>query len=636
MRKCRDLVFNSSQHSLFIVKVIFVFSSKLREYLEIFIRRLRSNNDLLLNLGVVVFLILILRVYFKLVYYLVLLSIVATTLLIQLKTIPRKYEESTRKLIITSLLLTSRGLKSSEIRFLSSLLKYIQIITIILATLTVTYTLIFGFNMILVISTIIALSSLLVLLILPRLLVYSWASQRKTSIEVELPYLVILLRVLSVLKIPIYDILNIVENSIALPASAREVKFARKIATMTGTSLLGALDMVYAHHPSEKVVNFLRRIIIAASTHGDFSSVAEKVFDTIYTWFESKVSGLVSNFTIIVGTSLFAYLFVPVIVAAIAPVMGGSLLIVLGVSLTIQVFIFFTLYAIILSLYPSSLIIKPSKRLKSVSLGALLIVVSVVLYNVFSLVAGREPLGGHVTLGLIITSTTITLIFSEVEFRRVFFYDTFVRVSSEALSIAAATGENPVTVLERSAVKYGKRIIRFTKTITTGYISEKLKRGIISRAPSIFHASFLETLLSVFRLGATPEMLKLFTSSYERLNTQVLRVKSFTRTLEAIMAGLVAIIGGFLAYIDKVFNTILNIIQSAMRGVSGSLPMIIPFTYDPRIYSLLDNLSLLSLLFVSIFIGCVRGGSYAYSFRSFLIMLIIYIVFKTIMQIIAF
>jgi len=598
-------------------------------------RNLRGNSVLLLNLVIAVILLVVPTVYFKVEFYYTLLLVAAVTLALHLNTLPRKYEENVRKLMITSILLTSRGLKSREIRVLSLTLKFTQIVVIVSATLTVLHSLILGFYWVLLVLTIALLILLVVLLVLPRILIYSWASQRKTSVEIELPYLVILLRVISVLKMPIYDILSLIENSTALPASAREVKFARKVATMTGTSLLGALDIVYAHHSSERVVNFLRRVIVAATTHGDFTSVAEKVFDNLYGWFESRVSGLVGSFTIIVGTSLFVYLFIPVIVSAIAPVMGGSLLLVLGASLTVQVFAFFTLYAIILSSYPSSLIIKPSRRLKTISLIVLLFLVGIIFYNVFSLVAGREPLKEHLTIVLIAILTTPALVISELEYRRVVLYDTFVRVASEALSLAAATGENPIAVLERSATRYGRRVVRFTRTITTGYVSERLKRGVIARAPSIFHASFLETLLAVFKLGATPEMLKLFTSSYERLNTQVLRVRGFTRLLEAVIAGLVAVIGGFLAYIDKVFNTIASLIQSAMGKVGAFLPLIVPFTYDPKIYSILNNLSLLSLLFVSIFIGCIRGGSYAYYFRSFLIMLVIYIVSKTLMQILA-
>jgi archaellum biogenesis protein FlaJ (TadC family) len=609
--------------------------SRLRGYVLALLSRVRSNGVIVLNLGVAVLVALVLWFYFKLGLFNVIFSIIAATLTLHLTTLPRRYEEYVRKLMVNSLLVASRGLKSSEIRALRLALMYCQVLVVALSFVTVVYTVLVGFNAFLVASTITLLCLLVVLLLLPNILVYTWSSQRKTSVEVELPYVIILLRVLSALKMPIYEILSLIESSVALSASSREIKFARKIATITRTSLLSALDRVFANHPSERVVNYLRRIITAAVTHADYSGVAEKAFDAIYAWFESRVLGLVGNFTIIVGTSLFVYLFIPVIVSAIAPVFGGGLLMILGVSLTMQVFVFFTLYASIMSLLPSSLIIKPSKRLKIASTIALVGVVSIVLYNVFSLVAGRElPVNwGYVTLGLIVGLTIPVLVLSELEFRRVVFYDMFVRVSSEALSTAAATGENPVSLLERSAVRYGKRAVRFTRTITTGYLSERLRRGIITRAPSIYHAAYLETLLAVFRLGATPEMLRLFTMSYERLSTQVSRVRGFARTLEAIMAGLVAVIGGFLAYIDRVFTRILELVREATGATGFTVPLAVPFTYDPKIYLLLDNLSLLSLLFISIFIGCVRGGSYTYSFRSFTVMLVLYIVFKTAMRI---
>jgi len=607
---------------------------KIRALAASLTRRLRDNSVLLLNLGVAIPIALVFLAYSRHLLYLLPLAVLTSILTLHLNTLLRRYEEYTRQLAIKSLLLTSRGLKSSEIRALRLAVMYCQVLLVALLVVAILYTVLVGFNALLVTTIITLLSLLVVLLVLPSILVYSWSSQRKTRVEVELPYVVILLRVLSALKMPIYDILSLVENSVALPALAREIRFARKIATITHTSLLSALDRVFANHPSERVANHLRRVVIATTTHADYSSVAERVFDAIYSWFESRVSGLVGNFTIIVGASLFAYLFVPVIVSAIAPVMAGSLLLVLGVSLAVQVFTFFTLYAVILSLLPSSLIIKPSRRLRVVSLVALLVIVSIVLYNVFSLVAGRElpENWSYVTLGLIAVSTTPALVLSELEYRRVALYDTFVRVSSEALSTAAATGENPVSLLERSAARYGRRASRFTRTITTGYMSERLRRGIVMRAPSTFHASYLETLLAVFRLGATPEMLKLFTSSHERLNTQVSRVRGFARTLEAVMAGLVAVIGGFLAYIDRVFTKILELI----RGVTGPqgfpVPLAISFTYDPRIYTLLDNLSILSLLLISVFIGCVRGGSYTYSFRSFVVMLALYAIFRVIVK----
>lgn len=590
----------------------------------------RSNGTLALNLGAVA-LIAVASSYLKVPPHVVLLSVASVTLLLNLRALPRRFEEGTRKLMVKSLLLTGRGLRSKELKLLSLTLRAALIAAATLSIATVVYTLLVGFNTLLTVLAALSLCLPPTILAVPRLLVQFWASERRVRVEVELPYLVILLRTISVLRMPIYDILSLVESSSALPALAKEVKLSRKVSTLTGTSILSALDTVYSHHPSEKVSNLLRRVVNAAVTRGDYSEVAERVFEALYSWFESRVSGLVGNLTVIVGTSLFVYLFTPVVVAAVAPVMGGNLLPVLGASLAVQVFAFFTLYSVILSLYPSSLIVRPSRTLRLVSLASLLASASVALYNVFVLVAGGEPLDEYLTLATLAVIALPALALSEAELRRAHLYDTFVRVTSDALTIAAATGENPVAVLERSALRYGKQVVRLTRAVTTSYVSSELRRGIVARAPTTYHAAFVETLMNVFKLGATPEMLKLFTSSYERLIVQVSRLRGFARALEALLAGLVAVVGGFLTYVDRVFNTIAGLVG----GVAGEAVVTpaVPFTYEPRIYSLLSNLSVLSLLLVSVFVGCVRGGSYGYSFRSFLLMLALYVAFKNLVQV---
>lgn len=605
--------------------------TKLLGYLKNSVKAV-NNRVIILDLGLFLGLLVVLRFTTRLDYPSIALVILASVVALNLDKLPRAYVEKTRRLMITSLLTTGRGLKASEIKLLGLALKITEILVLLLSLFAVLYNTMLGLNTILLIVTCLAIALLVVILVLPKILVYSWTSARKTSIEVELPYLAILLRVVSAMNIPIYDVLSLIENSTALQAFAREVKFARKIAMATRVSLLGALDNVFSHHSSEKVVNYLRRLIIAASTYGDLASVSEKIFDTFYNLFESKISGLVGNFTIIVGISLFVYLFLPVIIAAVAPVMGGSLLLVLGVSLSIQVFVFFVLYAMIMNLYPTSLVVKPSSGLRVVSIATIVSVLSILLYNLFSTLTNSMPLSENTVFTLIPLITAPALVLSELEYRRIALYDSFVRVASEALSLAAATGENPASSLERSASRYGRRIVRFTRTITTGYVSEKLRKAIVARSPSLFHAAFIETLVNVLRLGATPEMLRLFTSSFERLNTLVSRVRGFAKSLEAVMTGLVAVVGGFLTYINRVFETILSLIQSAKTSVS--IPLLIPFTYDPRIYSLLFNLSILSLLFISLFIGYIRGGSYTYGFRTFIVMLIVYMVSKSLMAII--
>lgn len=540
------------------------------------------------------------------------------------------YMKNARKVMASSLLRAGRGLKSHEIKLLGKLLRALCIALAISLAYTIISVFAYGSSLVPLVIAVVLTICLLILLFLPKALVGYWASQRKTQIEIELPYFVIVLRVFSALKLPIYDLISLVENSVVFKQMSREIKFARKIATITKTSLLSALDSVFSQHPSEKISDYIRRLFIATATHGDVASVAEKVFDTLYSWFESKVSGLVGHFTIIVGASLFVYLFIPVIVASIMPIMGGGLFTVLGVSLLMQFLVFFVLYAMISSLYPSSLVIKPSKRLVVASTIAILVVGVVVFINVYLLLSGQRPLEQVITTPLVAASFIPSLVIAEREYRRAGAYDSLIRATSESLSLAATTGENPVSALERGALRYDRRVIRLVKTIATSYISEKLRKAIVLRAPSLFHASFVETLCNVFRLGATPEMLKTFTSSYERLATLAFRVRGFAKTLEATMVGLVAVVGGFLAYVDKVFEAIARLIESAKAG--ASIPLTIPFTYDSRTYQLLDNLSILSLLFLSLLIGVVRGGSFTYNARSFLIMLAIYVLSRNVVK----
>jgi len=140
--------------------------------------------------------------------------------------------------------------------------------------------------------------------------------------------------------------------------------------------------------------------------------------------------------------------------------------------------------------------------------------------------------------------------------------------------------KTPLAYLKRALLGMVE-VVRLTKAITVSYVSEKLKKGIVLRAPSTFHAAYLETLIAVFRLGATPEMLKLFTASYERLNTQVSRIRSFSRTLEATMAGLVAVVGGFLTYVDRVFTSILGLIWE-VAGAGFPTPLNNPLHIRPK------------------------------------------------------
>lgn len=531
-----------------------------------------------------------------------------------------RFESESRNMMLKSLLRTGKGLSSRELKALGYALRVLVALTALLACFTVVYALVAGFRPECAVLTVFMAALAVLVYHTPRFALHFLASQRRVDIEVELPYLLIAFRVMSSLRLPVHDMFTVIENSDALPASAREVRFAKKIATLTSTSFLTAMDIACANHPSEKVRELFRRVAIATVSLGDVREVVERVFESIYGWFESKVAGLTEKFSVIAGSALFAYLFVPVVIAAIAPVIGGGSMLLLGATLSVQVFVFFLLYGMITIAYPSSLVVKPTKALILASTGSLGIVFALLLYTAFSYLLGLPRLEEQVLMPISLAALVPALVISEKELTRASVYDSFVRMASDALSFAASTGENVASALERYSKKYGKGVARIARSVISSYLSDPLRKAIVRAAPSTYHASFVETLTIMFRLGSTPDMMKAFSSSYERLNMLVSRVKGFARTLEALLVGLSAVVGGFVAFIDRVYEYIAGL----MKGSGYSWIHLNVFAYNPAMYGLLGTLTLLSLLLVSLFIGKVRGGSVVYCYRATVLMLAIY------------
>ncbi|MEM4487747.1 MAG: hypothetical protein QXK88_02960 [Desulfurococcaceae archaeon] len=533
------------------------------------------------------------------------------------------YRKKSHELMINNLLYAGRGLSSRGIDRLCSLLQFLLATTILAIGFVASYSTLFGFRLDHTVAVLLLGAATWAIYFAPQLLIGFWASQRKVEIEAELPYILILFRVMASLRLPIYDIFNVLEESVALKASSKEMKFARKIATLTSMSFISSVDTVFGNHPSERVRELLRRVVLAAVSMGDIREVVDKVFDNIYNWFEAKVSGLSEKFTIIVGSALFAYMFIPIVVAAIAPVISGSLMSALVVILSVQIFMFFLLYALITSLYPSSLVIKAPARLFYASILSFALSFSIVIYNLFSCIINILRIDDYIVALMLLLLLLPALVLSEVELARVKVYDSFVRMASDALSLAATTGESATSTLDRSSRKYNKGVTMLTRRILVGYTSSALRKAIISRAPSLYYSSFLDILTISLIYGSTPDMLRAFSASFEKLNIIVSRVKGLSRMFEAIMIGLSSMIGGFLAYLENVYKYIYSLVPPVEGGsVLGLL------IYDPKIYSLLNAVSLLSIIFVSMFVGKIRGGSIVFSYRAMACMIFVYTAFR--------
>ncbi|MEM0282070.1 MAG: hypothetical protein QXF00_03140, partial [Desulfurococcaceae archaeon] len=172
--------------------------------------------------------------------------------------------------------------------------------------------------------------------------------------------------------------------------------------------------------------------------------------------------------------------------------------------------------------------------------------------------------------------------------------------------------------------KYGKNIVKLTRSILMGYTSKILRRNLVSRAPSTYHASFIEGLIIILTLGSTPEMLRAFTSSYEKLQVLISNTRRLASRLESMIIGLAMLTGIFLSYLDKTYQYIFNLARSIQLPGQAYV-----FNYDPSIYGLLNATTLLSLFLVSIFVGVIRGGSVNYSFRTTAMTLVVYMLSRT-------
>ncbi len=465
-----------------------------------------------------------------------------------------------------------------------------------------------------------------VVLVFPSLYVSFTTSTRKTSCEIELPFLLLLFRVLSSTHLTLYDILSAVESSRALRAWASEVKNARKIATVLNTSLLTAMSIVSENHPSATVRDVFRRILTVSISTGYLRDVVERAFGHIYVQLEARLSGLAEKFTIIYGVLIFALLFTPIVFAVVTPLYGGNTAMSFLVPLAISVLFFFIIYAVVASVYPSAFAITPPRVLVYLSLisftGPLVLVASQALL----IITGLSDSLNTQLLALGVTLTIAPSVFyAELWLKRVSLYDKLIRLVSDAISVSVSLGENFAAVVERLAPKYGRSVEGLARRVLLGYHVEPIKDRVLREAPSLYHATFLEALFQALVMGAKPEMLKSLATSYEQLVNVYSKLQSLARTQELMLLGLTGMVSVFMGYVKGLFTYYFNMIKSigAQGGWTVNIQLFVNF--NPVVYDVLTCSILISLLFASIIVGKLRGGSALYAFRTTLLLLLLYI-----------
>jgi len=537
-----------------------------------------------------------------------------------LKTMSEKI--STSKFLVAGRVLSERFIKA----YISSA-QVLGFSTTLLIVIGTTLGFIHGYIPLTLFIVAVALAVLFgVVLVFPTLYVSFTASTRKTSCEVELPFLLLFFRVLSSTHLTLYDILSAIENSRALRAWSGEVRNARKIASILNTSLLTAMSIVSENHPSRTVRDVFKRVLTVSVSTGYLRDVVERAFGHIYTQLEARLSGLTEKFTIVYGLLIFILLFIPIVFAVITPLYGGSIAMSFLIPLAVSVLFFFIIYAIVSSIYPSAFTINPPRVLVYASIVGFIIPVVLVLLQALLIITGASNILSSqvIALGLILTIAPCA-VYAELWLRKVNLYDKLIRLVSDAISVSVSLGENFVAVIERIAPRYGKSVEALARRVLLGYHVEPVRERILREAPSLYHATFLEALFQALLMGAKPEMLKSLTTSYEQLVNVYSKLHSLARTQELMLIGLTGMISAFMGYVKGLFTSYFNLIKSI--GTQGGWSINIQFfiNFNPVVYDVLTCAILISLLFASIIIGKLRGGSVFYAFRTTLLLLLLYI-----------
>ena len=474
-------------------------------------------------------------------------------------------------------------------------------------------------------------------------------STRKTSVEVEFPFLLALMRTLAPTHLTLYDMVNIVAESGALRAWSREIRLAKRIAGAMNISLFQALTILSELHPSKTVRDTFKRIVVVGTLTGTVRDVVNRAFEYIFEKLNARMSSLVDKLDLINGSLLFGFMFIPILLTTIAPLSNMSALTVIGVILIIETPIGILTYALLTALYPSGFAVRAPTVVIAVSVASIaavavltgiylapLIEFSLKPRTSISVLAAPQPQTGMsvevYTVSVAFALLPAVLVTESLQ-RKLVLYSTVIRAATDAAEVAMSLGENFATVFQRESYRYGNSVARMAKTIIESYRTAVFRKAVVAKAPTTFHASFLEALLYALLYGAPAPVLKALTESYENMTKLWEKTRTVSRVVEGMIIALSAMLGFFLQYLYKMFASFAEGVYAAMKsGGYYASTVTSLLSINPSVMLSISAVTGVSIILVSLFVGKTRGGSLVFGFRTALVSFLVYQAMAIIVQ----
>lgn len=438
----------------------------------------------------------------------------------------------------------------------------------------------------------------------------------KTNSEVEMPFVLAEVKLLSSTHYTLHDIVTHLSQSVAYPTWSRIFRNVQKVAAVTGSSIISAMRTVAERHPSPTVRTFLDRMATAAATAGSVREVADKVFNSVYTNLETRLEASTERLKVLNAMVLFAFFFTPVMIISLAPMTGvnmSTVFLIVFLDLVVGVL----MYIMITAAYPSGFAARLPMRLVSVAASSAIAALASLI------VSATRHVPDYVMYATASLALAPAAVISEAVRRQVDTYSAVMRLASDAADAAAMTGEEYMSVLKRYAARAPKPVRRVVDKIVYSYKSPELSAAVVKSAPTLLHASFIDALLTATRAGADAAVIAEIAKKYETLLDLRERFKQNGRNLAATIYMTVAMVSGMIVMLGNMIGKLARMIKQsgAYSPMTATLA-----SFNPAVLHTLSVVSLLFSVLLGFFAGKSREGTLVAGGRDALIIVIIHAV----------
>ncbi|MEM0497026.1 MAG: type II secretion system F family protein [Acidilobaceae archaeon] len=450
------------------------------------------------------------------------------------------------------------------ITFIFGFLIFTSSLIIFFVAIVLGLTAIYQTTIILIISSLSLAAGVLTILLVSTLSPRIILSFKKFGTNVELPFLLAMLRVFSRTHLSLYEIFKLVSESIALKSWSSEVRERERIARSKGVSFLTAMAELGDEHPSEAVRDIIKRLMITGSYVGNPADVIDRISDTLFEDMRGRLERLTGYMYIALGILMISLLLIPLLASTLAPILGIPSHIIAFSAVAVAVPLVIAIYSLVQSLYPSGFMFNPPRVLKFLFTGSLFILVSSLLVSVLAMRVGSK-LNLAPLYTLMVVSLIPPLVLTLAYWSRVSVYERLLKLTSDAAEMSHVTGENIVTIMLRLAEK-DRVMSRVIEDLEKSIIDDRVRVRLVSGAPNLLYASFVENLIYSLRIGSPVKALIELARVYDNLNNILSRHKSAMRGVELSIAVVAGALSVYVAYMLRMLTSIVESVKA--QGVS--------------------------------------------------------------------